>query len=300
MISIIIPVYNAGKYIKQCIDSCLGQLCQDFEIVVVNDGSTDNSSAVLAMCAENDNRIKIIHTSNQGVTSARKTATDNAVGEWLFFLDADDTLPNYALEELLNRANSENADLVIGDFIYLDINHKLLREQRNTIADNVICSSLYFKCTNNLWGRLVKREQFNQIELPQSEIKIGEDIICGIQLLNNSRKTVLLNKPTYNYIQYPDSTINSRSAQKVASMIPYLRWIDNYFNKTENIHLREAADFFILNEYFAFLRYGGQYVSMPEIKDIYKRTNKSTLSFKLQVAYSPFGRLAIKIAKLIK
>lgn len=299
-ISIIVPVYNAEPYIGQCLDSCFGQTHQAIEVVAVNDGSTDGSGAVLDAYAAQEPRLTVVHTPNQGVTQARKTAVDRSTGEWLFFLDADDFIPPYALEHLFQEARAEQADMVVGDFTYMDPAHKVVFVQKNSDPNgNVLKAALRFDATGNLCGRLVKREVFDQIELPSAEIKLGEDMICGLQLLAHSQKTVLLNEPIYHYVQYPNSTINSRNPAKVASMIPYLRWINRYFDHTCT-ELRADADFFMLNEYFAYLMYGGKWGDYPQMKAVFERCNKKELAPKIQIAFSPFGKIAVHMVRLLR
>ena len=222
LISIIIPVYNAEKYINQCLDSCFLQTFSNLEVIAVNDGSKDNSGFLLDTYSLRESRLKVIHKKNEGVTKTRIKALNEAKGEWIFFLDSDDYLPNYALEHLFNKAIQESADVVVGDFAYLDEEHSVLRIHTNTILErDIMRSALKFSLTCNVCGRLIKRKLLDVIEWPSSNIKIGEDIICGIQILEKSMSTVLLNEVIYNYVQYSNSTINSHDPIKVESMIPY-------------------------------------------------------------------------------
>lgn len=299
-ISIIIPVYNAEQYVEQCLACCTAQTVSEWEVVAVDDGSTDGSGDLLDRCAERDARIQVVHTFNQGVTWARRIAVEHSSGEWLFFLDSDDTIPPTALERLLGEAQTAEADLVVGDFLYISPGGKVLRRQENRIGGDALQAALRFEATGNLCGRLVRRELIQQIDWPSAEIKIGEDMVCGLQLLSLSHKTTAYTaEPIYNYIQYPDSTINSRNPAKVASMIPYLRWIDRYFG-TQSDDLRAAADFFILNEYFAYLMYGGRWEAEAEMRAIFARCRKKALPLKIRLAFSPLGKGLVAAARRVK
>ena len=114
-ISIIIPVYNTEKYLPECLDSVLSQIFQDFEIVCVNDGSTDNSLDILNHYAQKDKRFKIISQENQGLSGARNTGLDKVNGDYIFFLDSDDTIPSHALETMVKIATDANVPLVASE-----------------------------------------------------------------------------------------------------------------------------------------------------------------------------------------
>lgn len=113
-VSIIIPVYNAGKYLRECLDSVLHQTYNNVEIVAVNDGSTDDSKQILEEYASNYSNIKVFHTENRGVCAARNMGLDNISGEWVMFVDADDYLAKNAIEILYNDAVNHNADILSG------------------------------------------------------------------------------------------------------------------------------------------------------------------------------------------
>ncbi|MFW5510256.1 MAG: glycosyltransferase family 2 protein, partial [Prevotella sp.] len=97
MISIIIPIYNVEKYLRQCLDSVVNQTYQDWEAILVDDGSSDSSPAICDEYAKKDSRFKVLHQANGGVSSARNIGLNKSHGEWLIFLDADDMLKNNAL-----------------------------------------------------------------------------------------------------------------------------------------------------------------------------------------------------------
>ena len=114
-ISIVVPIYNQEKYIEKCITSVIGQGFKDIELILVNDGSTDNSLSICQHYANNDNRIVIINKENEGVTKARKDGFLHATGKYVSFIDSDDYFAPHALETLYKIASDHNADLVIGN-----------------------------------------------------------------------------------------------------------------------------------------------------------------------------------------
>ena len=111
-ISVIVPVYNVEQYLSQCLDSIINQTYKNLEIICVDDGSPDNSGKILDEYAEKDNRIKVIHQENQGVSVARNTGLDNATGEWVSFIDSDDYIKLDFYERMINVALKNNSQVV--------------------------------------------------------------------------------------------------------------------------------------------------------------------------------------------
>ena len=114
-ISIIIPVYNVEKYIRKCVDSILSQTYKNLEIILVDDGSLDNCGKICDQYAKIDNRVVVIHKQNGGLSSARNIGIEKATGEYLMFVDSDDSLEKIACESLINITNKTNADIVLPD-----------------------------------------------------------------------------------------------------------------------------------------------------------------------------------------
>ena len=121
MVSVIIPVYNVEKYLAECVDSVLGQSDTDYEIILVDDGSTDSSGVICDAYAQKDARIRVIHQSNGGLSAARNTGLKAARGEYVYFLDSDDYIEPHALARLVAKAEQEQADVVFFDgFVFFD------------------------------------------------------------------------------------------------------------------------------------------------------------------------------------
>ena len=113
-ISVIVPVYNIEKYLRKCIDSILSQTYENIEVILVDDGSTDNCGAICDEYAKIDPRIIVIHKKNAGVSAARNTGIMQCIGEYVFFVDSDDYLPIDSIEKLYNSINEYEADISIG------------------------------------------------------------------------------------------------------------------------------------------------------------------------------------------
>lgn len=153
VLSVIVPVYNAGQYLEQCIESILSQSFRLFELILVDDGSADNSGAICDEYRKKDNRIVVVHQSNKGVSIARNTALDLVRGEWIAFADADDYYLPGAFQHLYNVAISYNVDVVLGGFkIIVDNKEYQGSSYKECVCSNVLCDLSH----PALWGYLFK------------------------------------------------------------------------------------------------------------------------------------------------
>ena len=177
-ISIIVPVYNAEKYLHRCIDSILTQTFSDFELLLIDDGSTDKSGQLCNEYASKDNRVKVFHKQNGGVSSARNLGLDNAKGEWIAFVDSDDSVMNTYLSELIS---SNDVDLVVSGVRFINGNTSLLPpvaliniKENQGLLDEQLCYS-YFRTP---WSKLFKNRIIQLYSLRFSSfLRIGEDTI---------------------------------------------------------------------------------------------------------------------------
>lgn len=203
-ISVIIPVYNAEKYLRKCLDSMLAQTFTFFEVLLVNDGSTDNSKNICDEYARKDRRIRKISQKNGGVTSARYTGFNNICNEtqYIIFVDADDFLPLTALADLYEATDGGRYDIVVGRIDDGKYKQEFLTKEENrsfAIANEVIPCAL--------WARLINRNLFNDeiFNIPRSIIR-GEDMLMNIRLSFVNQKNVkLLSKKVYCYVKHSDS-----------------------------------------------------------------------------------------------
>jgi len=164
-ISVLIPIYNVEKYLPRCLDSVLAQSFQDFEIVCVNDASPDNSIEVLRRYAATDSRIVIIDKKqNEGLMMARQTGYKNARGNYLFFLDSDDYLPDNALKILYDEAEKKDADITIGNLMLVNTSERKVlrpRAQRAGYSALSYLKSILHWNSPSLCGSLFKKTLFD-------------------------------------------------------------------------------------------------------------------------------------------
>lgn len=198
-ISVIVPVYNVEKYLPRCIDSILSQSFTDFELILVDDGSPDNSGKICDEYAQKDNRVRVFHKSNGGVSSARNLGLDNARGEWVTFIDSDDHVDVDYLQELISFVNHGSIDWVVTlNTIKKHTPHKSVSLKYD---DYNQLFSLYDLDKNGyVIGKLYKRDIVNRVNLRFNEkIHLGEDSMFGLLYLLETKNIVLIHSEKYFY-----------------------------------------------------------------------------------------------------
>ncbi|MDU4884833.1 glycosyltransferase family 2 protein [uncultured Clostridium sp.] len=223
LISVIIPMYNASKYIERCLKSIIEQTYKTLEIIVIDDGSTDNSTDIIKEFLKIDKRIKIIQKKNSGVSDSRNFGIDNAQGEWICFVDSDDYIEKDYIETLYNYSIKNEVDIIYsgirminGTEVTLKTNNcgkKIL--EKHDIKD-LMCS-LIDNCTleeSNIdlqvlgypFAKLLKKSIVKDIRF-EREISIREDALFNMDVLDNAHRILLVEYAGYNYIIHPNSAM---------------------------------------------------------------------------------------------
>ena len=213
LISVIVPIYNAENYLHRCLDSILAQTFTDFELILVNDGSTDCSGKICDEYALKDNRIKVIHKSNGGVASARQMGVDNALGNYTIHADPDDWVEPTMLEELYKKAIEKDADMVICDFYVQTCNTCITRTQRisEESSEATLLALLSHKLHGSLWNKLIRLECYKKFNIRFVEgLNFCEDYLVCIKMLKNDIKVAYLNKAFYYYDQFTNDNSITR------------------------------------------------------------------------------------------
>ncbi len=214
-ISVIIPVYNAEKYLDDCIKSVIMQTLSEWELILVNDGSKDNSSEICDKYARLDSRIKAIHKENAGVSVARNTGIENATGEFIGFIDADDTvLPDF-FECMYSTAAAQQSDIVMCDALTVYQNGNTEADTINQLASSILLKKsdwspkLLMEMAGAAWRCIYKREliERNKILFPCG-IKFSEDRIFNILSFGFADSIFYLKRPLYNRIMWEESAVH--------------------------------------------------------------------------------------------
>ena len=220
-ITVIVPIYKVEKYIDKCVESILAQSFADFDIVLVDDGSPDNCPQICDTYAQKEDRVFVIHKENGGLSDARNAGIDWAMehsdSEWLAFVDSDDFLhPDY-LKTLLNTAQSEDADLVICDFIRVNDQLEVIEKQHKfydlILEDKKQLFEILYKNWRIVpaWNKLYHKEIFNELRFVFG--KIHEDNFAIHHVLMNCRKAVLISQGLYYYRIRDNSIMKTETAK---------------------------------------------------------------------------------------
>ena len=208
-ISVIVPVYKAEHYLARCVDTLLAQTFDDFEVILVDDGSPDNSGAICDEYALKDKRVRVIHQPNAGVSMARQKGLDNARGEYVIHADPDDWVEPDMLKELYAKAKEEDADMVICDF-YGHYGGKVVyeRQQPSSLDHNTVLCDMFKHLFGSCCNKLVRRVCFLKFDIHFSEgVSFCEDLLINSTLLRHNIKVAYLPNAFYHY----DCCINSNS-----------------------------------------------------------------------------------------
>lgn len=255
LVSVIIPVYNVEKYLSACLDSVINQTYKNLEIILVDDGSTDNSLKICENYQKIDSRIKFVHKKNGGVSSARNLGLKKCHGKFIYFIDSDDRIDKNAISELVKKIG--NYSLAVCEYSKVD-NNKLVHVKYNLDHDmtkkefysNILSDD---KFGGYLWNKLynakvLKDSDDNWIFFDE-KVKIMEDMLYNFKISSNIDKVKVVSLPLYFYNLRGDSAINSIEKNKdttVLDVIPVL--IDecqkmNLLSEVQKLKLKYISEY---------------------------------------------------------
>lgn len=249
-ISIIVPVYDVEQFLSRCLESILSQTFQDFEVILVNDGSTDNSYQICLEYARRDTRVVIIDKENGGLSSARNAGLNVAKGEYIGFVDSDDYIAPDMYDLLYKNIVSYGADISICSFYLVYSDGRIIHTKpkgickcmSNEEAIRTLLSTKQFE--NHAWDKLYKKALFNQIRFPENEL--FEDIAVMHRLLDNCRKVIYESKPEYYYVQRPGSIVNSSFNIKKLQFVKQCQRVVDFSKSKGGLYDKEAQTYLAL------------------------------------------------------
>lgn len=219
LVSIIVPIYKVEPYLKKCIESIICQTYKNIEIILVDDGSPDNSGEICDRYSQIDNRIIVIHKQNDGVSNARNSGMEISHGKYIYFIDGDDYVEKDAIEKLVYLAELEKADLVIADINIVDESGDILASTgtiNNANKYQVLSPQRavkdFVESDWGPWNKLYSRHVHIDVKFPSH--KIHEDEAIMLQLFHNCHKVVYTNQRLYNYLKRAGSTTGSSYSVK--------------------------------------------------------------------------------------
>lgn len=286
MLSVIVPVYMVENYLPQCIDSIINQTYRDIEIILVNDGSLDNCGKICDDYAKKDQRIRVFHKNNGGLSDARNYGIARANGEYLGFVDSDDWIEPNMFEILTNLAEGNKADIVSCGFYYEYSDCTKIHENLEDVFDdniNVCKALINDKIDNHVWNKIFRKSCFTNVAFPKGHVY--EDISTMYKLILGSESFVSIKKPLYHYRMTRKSSIIQNHS--MANLMDFwsahkLRYeffrLDSRFN-TDN----DIMDQLLYNCAYAIGRTWGWYnVYSEEEKHQYALQLKDMYEFAIQ------------------
>ena len=216
-VSIIVPIYKVEDYIRECIDSILAQTYPDFELILVDDGSPDICGRICDDYAKGDNRIKVVHKVNGGLTSARNAGLEVAKGEWIMHVDGDDWIEPDMIESLIEAAQITGADMVIGDFVKYgpSAGYNKLPTWSSDKKKSMTNYIAYVMTT--IWGSIAKRSLYADHSLKSPDgISYCEDFHLIVRLCHFANKIVNVHRPFYHYRYRPTSIMSNMNGKTEA------------------------------------------------------------------------------------
>lgn len=278
--SVVVPVYNVENYLKYCLESIVNQTYKNMEIILVDDGSTDKSSEICDFFKVKDNRIKVIHKENGGLSSARNTGIENSTGDYLIFIDSDDYWDdNTALEQVYNNLIQSKADVLMFGFKKYYESNKVIEKSkyifdRNMIDINSKKSTLNYLVKNNLLissacNKVIKADLFMKYDLKFKEGILSEDIDWNARLIINADSFDVLNNSFYIYRQRDCSITHSKTLKHIEDLLENLEFCVDILNEDNS-----KVDF--IDEYMSYVAY--QYMTiLVSIKQVSEKIPKEII-----------------------
>ena len=298
-VSVIIPMYNVSEYIERCILSVLNNTFKNLEIVLIDDGSTDDTLAIVTKIQRNDKRIKLIHQENAGVSAARNVGLDSATGDYICFVDSDDWLDINFFENLVDLIIKHNCDIVCCEHIDVYSHSDAYNTDNTCDSVNIRCGHdlLKLKAKGYIWGKIYKKSIINNNRF-ELGAKIAEDDLFNTEILADNLNCVCVFSgiPLYYYFRRSDSAVRSFSG---SSLYPVVNRLFNDFEnadefKKKSIFLLECIKKALAGRYLSKYSFEGK-DQCNKFKLILKKAlnglNKlPTVSFKEKLIYSSFIR----------
>ena len=292
MISVIVPVYNVSQYLPQCIKSILSQSYRNFELLLVDDGSSDNSLSICENYAKQDNRISVLSKKNGGVSSARNLGLDNIHGEWVAFIDGDDYVNEFYLEHMMRALKVQDmADLVIAGFTRVDDTslHSII-DKWTYDNDLITTQQITFDQLNKIitWGvsvsKLFRASIIKAQHIRFNNIPIKEDVAFLLNFVDKCNLIALTEYNDYLYVKRQGSALNNNRSfeQKVTQHKLFCAAIEQaaYTKHQINVFARHCSVWSVISEVYSF---GNK---SPKRRQLLRNLNPSALNAKCLTKYS--------------
>lgn len=263
LVTVIVPVFNANKFLRSCLISLQQQTFVDFEVICVNDGSTDSSAAIIDEFQIQDSRFRSFNEPHKGISAARNKGIAEAKGKYIFFLDADDELPSESLQMMVAKMSDE-VDAVVGaTIISYDVHQELdqqdqdyfkIRYSGEVKPTDAVIYDFPFTC----WGTLYRKSVIERNSLLFPPSLLYEDTFWHWAFFWNCRKVYFLKQPVYRYFRRENSIMSQTLEKKLSVASDHLRVIEELYKFSQKKELRKEAVLKKLLEHYFWLAF--QYV----------------------------------------
>lgn len=283
LVSIIVPIWNVEPYIRRCLDSIVSQTYPYLEIILVDDGSPDNCGKICDEYAEKDDRIEVIHQTNQGVSVARQVGLDASTGDCFFYCDPDDYMESDMIECLIKEMEQSDADMVTCNFLNKDGKEVIQPyHDEKDLLDKILRGEVAY----NLWQILFKREFIVKyhISFTPNWLSNAEDTLFLSRCIASAPKVCHYNKGLYHYILRDKSLINTRSKKSFYSKMAMISEVKRFVNP------KQFDDLFACKRHVYIYAYESRY--WKEMKNLYPEIKEKLLNGKNSDRYSIDSQLA--------
>lgn len=280
VVSVIVPIYNAENFIYRCVNSILMQTLKELQIILINDGSTDNTKKIIEQFADQDSRIVLINQINSGVSVARNKGLEMAHGEFVAFVDADDWIESNMLEDLYRHANMNHSDLTICNVIVYESNTIPYRRLEfsdgnyslNQSRDYFFRELMSFKYDNANWNKLYRNSIIKKNKLNFSvQMTLWEDLLFNLQYSIWAEKVTFVDKSLYNYSIHGEGLSSGSCLKMIVQFNLLYSEFVTYCKKVGNAHILDRFKFEMVRMANFGLINQIEYLTMKENENVWNR-----------------------------
>lgn len=278
-ISIIVPVYNVEKYMERSINSILNQTYTDIEVLLIDDGSLDNSGKICDEFAEKDSRVKVFHKENGGVSSARNLGLDNATGDYIGFVDPDDIIDPNMYNVLLDNLISSESDISFCDYCcfsnYSEIdfvsNNNIKKYTRNELLKEALVPNTRICLMGTIWNRIYRFDVVKDIRFNEA-LKNGEDTEYAFNCIMKSEKLVMTDAKFYKYFVRNDGAVATQSSESRVNALSMRRgMLERVISECDEEIIKNIKSWYAFNLAGTYLNINKQHQKklLKEVKKYY-------------------------------
>ena len=289
-VTVIVPIYNVEKYIDKCIESLLSQTYNNIEIILVDDGSTDESGNIADQYAESYNNILVIHKENGGLSSARNAGIKIAKGQWIAFVDSDDYVRKDYVSKLLEIATNSDADVAVCNKEPVGFKKKKSFEWPSTVLSGreAIEERFYLQCSSQIWLYLFKAKTFRENDIYFPEGRNYESTTVIVKALYNANRVAFTNEKLYYYVNRKGSISHDKYSEKnCKDMLISAEDLNSFLDKTStNFKYAPYYEYCIINSALNYM--SRSHASRIYTKRIWQNTRKQLISLYPKVEFPSF------------